>query len=100
MGQEMSAPGLLAEGKHRPDQQGAGERDPCEPRSRLPPDEVERHEGEASRSMRTRKASGARQAVGAVLKQSNVGVQASEAGKSARAVHVCRQLEKVHDCRA
>ena len=93
----MRAPRLLAEGKHRPDQEGNGERDPGEPRPRIHPDEVERHEREAGRGMRAGEAGGARQAVGAVLEQVNVGTRTAEARKVARAVHVRRKLQEVDD---
>jgi hypothetical protein len=98
--QEVRAPRLLAERERDAEQQGTGERRPREPRLRLPPDEVERHEREARRGVRAGKAGGARQAVRAILEQVDVGSRAAEAGEVARAVHVRRELEEVDDGRA
>lgn len=95
----MRAPRLLAEGKHHPDQEGNGEGDSGEPRPGLHPDEVESHERKAGRGVRAGEAGGARQAVGAVLEQMNVGSRAAEAREVARAVDVRGELQDVDDGR-
>ena len=95
----MRAPRLLAEGKHHPDQEGNGEGDSGEPRPRLHPDEVESHERKSGRGVRAGEAGGARQAVGAVLEQMNVGSRAAEAREVARAVDVRGELQDVDDGR-
>jgi len=100
MGQEMRPPGLLAEGKDHPKGYGDRQEDPSQAGPDVQKQEIERHQREPGRGMRTRETGGARQYVRPVLEQAHVRIDAAEAGDIARAVHVGGELEDADDRRA
>ena len=93
----MGPPGLLAEGKDRPQGHGGREEDPGQAGPAIHQQEIERHQGEARRGMRARKAGGARQRIRPVLEQVDIRMNAAKSGDIARAVHVGDDLEDADD---
>lgn len=96
----MGAAGLLAEGVGSPEGQGARQEAPGEPGARIHQQEVESHEREAGRGMRTRETHGPRQVVRPVLVEADVGTVAAEACEVPRAIGVGHELEAADDDRA
>jgi hypothetical protein len=97
MRQEMGSPGLLTKGKDGSKGEGGGEQGARQARSGLHQQEVERHQGEGGRRMGSGEAGSARERVGTVLEEADVGHAATEPRDVPRAVHVGCELDEAHD---
>jgi hypothetical protein len=84
----MRSPGLLADREAGSDQDRPGQGSPREPRAPFEEYEVERHQSESGRRMRTRETTRARQALGPPGEELRVRAVAAESLEIARAVHI------------